>query len=214
MFCQDAVDATVCVFVPRDTKAKDVTVSLVPPADDGAGGHGSLVVLLRDVASTAVGAGAGTGAAAASTPFFHRNFAYDVVINRKRTALERLHDSRGRDFGSGDDDDVVVDDLDWELLDFDDRRRIVRCSVKKKPPHGLQVWWTRVFDGDVDAVDVAAIPERLGPGGAPKSALSMKEAWDQAHAQFKANIATQERWKPQYIDVGDSADGGDGSDSD
>jgi hypothetical protein len=37
---------------------------------------------------------------------------------------------------------------------------------------------------------------------------SMKDVWETAHAQFKHNVATQERWKPQYIDVGDDGEKG------
>ncbi len=216
MFCQSAVEATVCVFLPAGTKAKDVSVELLPGAEATASAGAvvttpTLIVGLRTL-STSAGVSAaslssstsvGPSSSAAFPVLFQRTFAYDVVISRKRTAIERLHDSRGRDYGDKP-DDVDVDDFDYELLDFE-AQRIVRITVTKKPPQGLQVWWSKAFVGDVDSVDVTAIPERLTGSASARSAVTMKQVWEQAHAQFKHNIATNERWKPQFIDVDDTS---------
>jgi hypothetical protein len=176
LFCQNGVEATVCVFLPLGTLARDVSVELV---DDR-----RFRVGVKSTAGTAW--------------LLDRRLAYDV----KRAAPRRRYDA---DEEQPEDDEP---DVDWELLMFaDDRdaaggtKRIARCTFRKNPPQGLQMWWRRAFEGDADEVDLGAIKERRGMVADPRGAASLQDVWRQAHEQFRHSVAHDPKWKPVTVDV-------------
>lgn len=89
--------------------------------------------------------------------------------------------------------------VDWEVLDGGpDGGRLVRITLRKRPPTGLKVWWRKFFVGDACEVDVEAIGDRLGVDATLGRKLTMQEVWEKAHEEFRKKIAAQ---KPTVLDV-------------
>ncbi len=65
------------------------------------------------------------------TPVLQRRFVYPVSLSRSLTAVEKLYEG---------DVEGPVEDFEWEVLDdAESPNRLVRITVRKKPPQGLQV---------------------------------------------------------------------------
>lgn len=183
-FCQSVDEVSICVLVPLGSKAKDVAVQLSK--------SGNLTVKL-------------SGASVFSKQLAHEVHGMDRTALTAQIATSS-HDSDGeRDDG---------EDWDWELLDFDDSNRIVRITLKKRPPAGLRAWWRKAFVDDTMEVDVSSIPDRQVVGGVDASTgkkPTMAEVWEQAHEAFRRKMAAH---KPTEIDFGEGGSDGDDDDSD
>jgi hypothetical protein len=177
MFCQGADEVTITVFVPAGTKAKDVGV----------------VVSKSGELSVRIG----------GQSHLTKQLAHEVEGMDRSASTTVLASSKG-------DDDADDTGIDWELLDFDDNgvnQRLVRITLKKRPPAGLRVWWRKAFTDDPHEVDISSISDRGVVGGVDATTskkMTMQEVWEAAHVEFRKRIAAM---KPTEVNV--SSSGGD-----
>lgn len=110
---------------------------------------------------------------------------------------------------SSKEDDAEDDpDIDWEMLDFEDNR-LVRITLKKRPPAGLRVWWRKAFIDDPHEVDISGISDRGVVGGVDAATgrkMTMQEVWEAAHVEFRKRIAAIKPTEVQVSGAGDDDD--------
>mmetsp|Transcript_1703 Transcript_1703/g.2419 ORF Transcript_1703/g.2419 Transcript_1703/m.2419 type:complete len:276 (-) Transcript_1703:939-1766(-) len=90
-------------------------------------------------------------------------------------------------------------EMEWELKDWIENNgesgRILEIRLYKLPPHELikGEWWEKVFAHEEKKSDIESIPDRKHANNITSS--SFKEAWEEAHRQFKEN----RRNKPKQV---------------
>lgn len=98
-------------------------------------------------------------------------------------------------------DIIEIDDdgdscIDWEVKTVTRSEGVIKLCIvtlrKKSPiPNAIQ-WWSKVFLHEQDTVDVTKISDR-NKSLANSNTTSFNTVWKEAHAQFKANVAAQEK---------------------
>ena len=89
-----------------------------------------------------------------------------------------------------------VEDLDWELFDFCDKRR-VQVSLQKKPfAKGVTLWWKKAFSDQNagEEIDVTSISDRKQPAssGREGKTATFQDNWLKAQEMFKKKVAERE----------------------
>ena len=192
---QAADEATLSVFCPPGTRAKDVSVRLVDAAESFSVSRPllpphahlppRLLVSLR------------------GAPLFDHQLAYAVERPTPGGGGGEVGGGGG-DEGGGDDDAsraraaaaAAAEPPDWEIVDDEPaeaaaggrppKGRCVRVFLRKRSPAaGVVVWWARFAAGE-PAIDTASISDRAR--GAARAGAA-RAAWAEAEAAFKAKVA-------------------------
>ncbi len=161
LWSQSEAEVTVSALVPPGTRARDVSVRLVPPAHTDGAPHGPAEPPVLRVAL-----------AGEAEPLLHAALAHAV--------------DTGINTGDADGEcDWELTDFDADA-EGAPPRRAVRVTLRKASPGGAVVhWWSRALAGG-PAIDTSAIADR---GRTAARTAAARDAWAEAEALFKSRAA-------------------------
>ena len=76
----------------------------------------------------------------------------------------------------------------WEVTDYDENNRVIRVNAQKKCVELMRHWWQKCLKDEEDHGEMLKLPDR----SASAKSYDSKKVWDEAHADFKAQVKNRE----------------------
>ena len=76
----------------------------------------------------------------------------------------------------------------WEVTDYDENNRVIRVTAQKKSVELMRHWWQKCLKGEENHGEMLKLPDR----SASVRGYDSKKVWDDAHADFKAQVKNRE----------------------
>jgi len=166
MWSQTSSDVTLSVLVPLGTKAKDVCVDVTET---------SVKIALRKEA------------------IFDREWEHPIGEEVEEYDEEEEYNAGGGlKFNESDKSFTPIPRRptygSWEVTDYDENNRVIRVNAQKKCVELMRHWWQKCLKDEEDHGEMLKLPDR----SASAKSYDSKKVWDEAHADFKAQVKNRE----------------------
>ena len=166
MWSQTSSDVTLSVLAPLGTKAKDVRVDVTETSVK--------IALCKEVV-------------------FDREWEHPIGEEVEEYDEEEEYNANGGlKFNESDKSFTPIRRKltygSWEVTDYDENNRVIRVTAQKKSVELMRHWWQKCLKDEENHGEMLKLPDR----SASAKSYDSKKVWDDAHADFKAQVKNRE----------------------